>query len=92
MPIYEYKCRACEHKFDKLQKLNDPPFTVCPDCGEPELVKLDSAAGFRLKGTGWYDTDFKTSGKKSSSTTSSEKSDKKTANKASSANESSSSS
>ena len=71
MPIYEYKCKVCEHKFDKLQKLNDPPLTDCPDCGKPELVKLVSAAGFRLKGTGWYETDFKNSGKKteSSSTT-----------------------
>jgi len=63
MPIYEYKCKACTHKFDKLQKLNDPPLIDCPDCGKPELVKLVSAAGFRLKGTGWYETDFKNSGK-----------------------------
>ena len=67
MPIYEYKCRACEHKFDKLQKISDAAFTDCPDCGKPELVKLISAAGFRLKGTGWYETDFKNSGKKSES-------------------------
>ncbi len=64
MPIYEYKCKACTHKFDKLQKLNDPPLTDCPDCGKSELVKLVSAAGFRLKGTGWYETDFKNSGSK----------------------------
>jgi len=69
MPIYEYKCKACGHKFDKLQKINDAAFTVCPDCDEPELVKLISAAGFRLKGTGWYETDFKNSGKKTESTT-----------------------
>ncbi|MCP4273258.1 MAG: zinc ribbon domain-containing protein [Gammaproteobacteria bacterium] len=59
MPIYEYKCNSCEHTFDKLQKISDPAFTDCPDCGEPELKKLVSAAGFRLKGSGWYETDFK---------------------------------
>ncbi len=63
MPIYEYKCNSCGHKFDKLQKLNDPAFTDCPDCSESELVKLVSAAGFRLKGSGWYETDFKNSPK-----------------------------
>ena len=82
MPIYEYKCRACEHKFDKLQKIDDPPFTDCPDCGKPELVKLVSAAGFRLKGTGWYETDFKNAGKKSSDSSSSSSSIKKTEKKA----------
>jgi len=92
MPIYEYKCKACEHKFDKLQKINDPPFTDCPDCGEPELVKLVSAAGFRLKGTGWYETDFKNSGKTSSTATSKDKAVKKTEKKTTTSNKSSSSS
>ena len=69
MPIYEYKCKACEHKFDKLQKLSDDPLTDCPDCGKPDLVKLVSAAGFRLKGTGWYETDFKNSSAKSKDST-----------------------
>lgn len=64
MPIYEYKCKSCEHKFDKIQKISDDPLRDCPDCGEPELVKLISAAGFRLKGTGWYETDFKNSSSK----------------------------
>jgi len=64
MPIYEYKCKSCEHKFDKLQKISDDPLVDCPDCGKPELIKLISAAGFRLKGTGWYETDFKNSSKK----------------------------
>ena len=68
MPIYEYKCKACEHKFDKLQKMSDSVLTDCPDCGKSELVKLVSAAGFRLKGTGWYETDFKNSGKKPAAT------------------------
>ena len=69
MPIYEYKCRACEHKFDKIQKISDDPLKDCPDCGAPELVKLISAAGFRLKGTGWYETDFKNSSKKAKDST-----------------------
>ena len=63
MPIYEYQCQACDHKLEKLQKLNDAPLTDCPSCGEPKLNKLVSAAAFRLKGSGWYETDFK-SGKK----------------------------
>ncbi|MEL0034923.1 MAG: zinc ribbon domain-containing protein [Gammaproteobacteria bacterium] len=69
MPIYEYKCKACEHKFDKLQKISDEPLEICPDCGKPQLVKLVSAAGFRLKGTGWYETDFKGTSKKNKDTT-----------------------
>ena len=75
MPIYEYKCKACEHKFDKLQKIADDPLKVCPECGAHELVKLVSAAGFRLKGTGWYETDFKNSSQKSKDTTKSSSSD-----------------
>ena|SRR5210317_704187 len=64
MPIYEYQCRACGHDIEKLQRINDEPLRDCPDCGKPELVRLVSAAGFRLKGAGWYETDFKKSGKK----------------------------
>ena len=90
MPIYEYKCKACEHKFDKLQKINDPVFTDCPDCGKPELIKLVSAAGFRLKGSGWYETDFKNSGKKVSDTTKNDNSAKKTVKKATSSSKGSS--
>ena len=59
MPIYEYQCEACGHYFDALQKLADPVLTDCPDCGEPQLRKLVSAPSFRLKGAGWYETDFK---------------------------------
>lgn len=59
MPIYEYQCRACNHAFDALQKLSDDPLTDCPDCGKPALRKLLSAPNFRLKGSGWYETDFK---------------------------------
>ena len=71
MPIYEYKCKACEHKFDKLQRISDSALIDCPDCGKPDLIKLISAAGFRLKGTGWYETDFKNSGKKEGASSSS---------------------
>lgn len=59
MPIYEYKCNACDHRMEKLQRMSDDPLKDCPECKKPELVKLVSAAGFRLTGTGWYETDFK---------------------------------
>jgi putative FmdB family regulatory protein len=64
MPIYEYRCSACGFEKDALQKLSDPPLRDCPHCGKPALVKLVSAAGFQLKGSGWYATDFKGSGAK----------------------------
>ncbi|MFQ5635187.1 MAG: FmdB family zinc ribbon protein [Gammaproteobacteria bacterium] len=59
MPIYEYVCGGCEHVFDALQKMDAKPLTECPECGEPKLRKLLSAPNFRLKGGGWYETDFK---------------------------------
>ena len=59
MPIYEYRCGACETKHEALQKMSDVPLTLCPECGKESLVKLVSAAGFQLKGNGWYATDFK---------------------------------
>lgn len=64
MPIYEYQCRKCSHRLEKLQKLSDAALTECPECGEQALTKLVSAAGFRLKGGGWYETDFKKDGKR----------------------------
>lgn len=64
MPIYEYRCEACGHEFEKLQKLSDPVIKDCPVCHETAVKKLISAAGFRLKGGGWYETDFKKSGQK----------------------------
>lgn len=64
MPIYEYRCDACGHELEAMQKISDAPLTDCPACGEPALKKLISAAGFRLKGGGWYETDFKKSGDK----------------------------
>lgn len=59
MPIYEYRCEHCGHELEKIQKVSDAPLTDCPACGQPALKKLISAAGFRLKGSGWYETDFK---------------------------------
>jgi putative FmdB family regulatory protein len=64
MPIYEYRCTACQHKLESLQKFSDAPLVICPQCGRDALTKLVSAAGFHLKGSGWYQTDFKNSGSK----------------------------
>jgi len=64
MPIYEYQCQDCDHRLEALQKLSDAPLQSCPECEQPRLKKLISAAGFRLKGGGWYETDFKTGNKK----------------------------
>jgi len=59
MPIYGYVCKHCEHTLDVLQKISDAPLVDCPDCGEPQLKRQLSAPRFRLKGSGWYETDFK---------------------------------
>lgn len=59
MPIYEYQCESCNHKFEAIQKFSDPLLTECPSCHKEALKKLISAAAFHLKGTGWYETDFK---------------------------------
>jgi putative FmdB family regulatory protein len=59
MPIYEYRCSVCGYQEEHLRKVSDAPLTVCPECGQPEYRKQLSAAGFQLKGTGWYATDFK---------------------------------
>ncbi len=64
MPIYGYICKRCEHTFDALQKMSDAPLVECPDCGEAALQKVLSAPKFRLKGSGWYETDFKTGSKR----------------------------
>ena len=63
MPIYEYQCNHCHHQFDALQKLHDEPIKTCPECSKDTVIRLVSAAGFQLKGTGWYETDFKNKGK-----------------------------
>lgn len=60
MPIYEYQCKACEAVVEELQKISDAPLKKCPECGKNKLEKLVSAPSFRLSGTGWYETDFKT--------------------------------
>ena len=62
MPIYEYRCPACGAHKEHMQKMSDAPLTTCPACGAQGYVKLISAAGFQLKGSGWYATDFKNSG------------------------------
>lgn len=59
MPIYEYRCDSCGHQKEHLQKMSDAPLTTCPACGQDTYGKLLSAAGFQLKGSGWYATDFK---------------------------------
>jgi putative FmdB family regulatory protein len=64
MPIYEYRCTACEECTEFLQKFDSKPMTECPECGKPALEKLVSASSFHLKGTGWYVTDFKDNDKK----------------------------
>ena len=73
MPIYEYRCGACNHEFEARQKMSEDPLKACPDCGKDELKKLISAVGFRLKGTGWYETDFKTKPKETESASKKEK-------------------
>ena len=65
MPFYEYQCQECDHRVEALQKMSDDPLVYCPDCNAPSLKRLISAAAFRLKGTGWYETDFKDSKKSS---------------------------
>jgi len=64
MPIYEYQCQSCGHEHEALQKMSAEPLVTCPACDQPELKKKISAAGFRLKGSGWYETDFKSGNKK----------------------------
>lgn len=66
MPIYAYRCDACGHAKDVLQKMSDPQLTDCPSCGKAEFKKQLTAAGFQLKGTGWYVTDFREGGAKKS--------------------------
>jgi putative FmdB family regulatory protein len=63
MPIYEYRCAGCGFQKEYLQKMTDAPLTDCPECGKPRLAKMVTAAGFHLKGSGWYATDFKTAPK-----------------------------
>lgn len=64
MPIYEYRCNDCGHELEKLQRMSEAPLTDCPACGKAALRRLISASGFRLKGSGWYETDFKKDNKR----------------------------
>lgn len=64
MPIYEYRCESCSFELEKLQKISDDKLVDCPQCGQPALKRLVSAAAFRLKGSGWYETDFKKDNKR----------------------------
>ena len=64
MPMYDYRCEACQHELEAIQKISDAPLVDCPACGKPALTKQLSAPAFRLKGGGWYETDFKSGDKK----------------------------
>jgi putative FmdB family regulatory protein len=64
MPFYEYLCQGCDHSLEALQKISDAPLADCPQCDKPQLKRQVSVGGFRLGGTGWYETDFKTGAKK----------------------------
>ena len=68
MPIYEYRCSSCGNEHEVLQKISEPLLTTCPTCGKDTLTKLVSAAGFQLKGSGWYATDFKNGSKPAAKT------------------------
>ncbi len=76
MPIYDYKCSNCGHQIEVIQKISDGPKTTCPKCNAECLIKLLSAPSFRLKGSGWYETDFKTGKKKNISSNETSKSEK----------------
>jgi putative FmdB family regulatory protein len=76
MPIYEYRCSSCGFQKEYLQKVSDPVLSVCPECGKSTFSKMLSAAGFQLKGSGWYATDFKNSGARPAAKTSAESADK----------------
>ena len=81
MPIYEYRCAACGHQDEHLQKVAEAPLTKCPACGKAKYQKQLSAAGFHLKGTGWYATDFKGGAKKSADKKTETKTDSKSETK-----------
>lgn len=81
MPIYEYRCDVCGHQEEFLQKVSEPPIAKCPGCGKKKFRKLLSAAGFQLKGSGWYATDFKGGGNKPATAKSEAKPDTKAESK-----------
>ena len=77
MPIYEYRCESCSHRLEKLQRMSEGDLVDCPECKKPALKRLVSASAFRLKGSGWYETDFKTGSKKNLAGKDAAKSDSK---------------
>jgi putative FmdB family regulatory protein len=81
MPIYEYRCETCGHQEEHLQKISEKPLSTCPSCGKRTYKKQLSAAGFQLKGSGWYATDFKTAGKKAAEKKTEAKTETKTESK-----------
>ena len=83
MPIYEYECQQCGARHEVLQKISDEPLTECPACHAHALIKLVSAAGFRLSGSGWYETDFKSKNKKNLAQSDSQNSSKASESKSS---------
>jgi putative FmdB family regulatory protein len=87
MPIYEYRCTSCGHQQEFLQKVSDAPITVCTQCGKPTFSKMVTAAGFQLKGSGWYATDFKNSGAKPKTSTAAAASDTKSGAKSEAASD-----
>ncbi len=89
MPIYEYVCVDCGHELEKLQKISDVPLRDCPECDQESLKKKISAPGFRLSGTGWYETDFKSDKQKNLSKGDSDKSTENKPAKADAKNKSS---
>ena len=92
MPIYEYRCDGCSHELEAMQKFSDATLTDCPSCGKPLLRKLISAAGFQLKGSGWYATDFKGGSKKPEKPSQEKPSEEKSSSSSSSSDTASSSS
>jgi putative FmdB family regulatory protein len=82
VPIYEYRCEACGHQDEHLQKVSDDPLQTCPSCGKAAYRKLLSAAGFQLKGSGWYATDFKSAATKAAPAKAAEGKETKTEGKA----------
>ena len=87
MPLYEYRCSSCGHQQEFLQKWSDAPITVCTSCGKDSFQKMLTAAGFQLKGSGWYATDFKNSGARPAAKTADAKSDVKSDVKSDAKNE-----
>ena len=81
MPLYEYQCKACHHRFEKIQKFSDPLVTACPECGEDEVEQMISAPAVQFKGSGWYVTDYAKKGSSQGSGSKSDKSENKSESK-----------